>query len=36
MTREVMAALKPLSVSVIDHIIVGRDGTRSLKALGLI
>jgi DNA repair protein RadC len=36
MTREVMAALKPLSVSVIDHIVVGRDGTRSLKALGLI
>jgi DNA repair protein RadC len=36
MTREVMAALKPLSVTVIDHIVVGRDGTRSLKALGLI
>jgi DNA repair protein RadC len=36
MTREVMAALKPLSVAVIDHIVVGRDGTRSLKALGLI
>jgi DNA repair protein RadC len=36
MTREVINALKPLSVAVIDHIIVGRDGTRSLKALGLI
>jgi DNA repair protein RadC len=36
MTRDVMAALKPLSVTVIDHIVVGRDGTRSLKALGLI
>jgi DNA repair protein RadC len=36
MTRDVINALKPLSVSVIDHIVVGRDGTRSLKALGLI
>jgi DNA repair protein RadC len=36
MTREIINALKPLSVSVIDHIIVGREGTRSLKALGLI
>lgn len=36
MTREVINALKPLAVTVIDHIIVGRDGTRSLKALGLI
>ena len=36
MTREVIAALKPLSVAVVDHIIVGRDGTRSLKSLGLI
>jgi DNA repair protein RadC len=36
MTREVINALKPLAVSVIDHIVVGRDGTRSLKALGLI
>ena len=36
MTREIINALKPLGVTVIDHIIVGRDGTRSLKALGLI
>jgi DNA repair protein RadC len=36
MTREIIGALKPLAVTVIDHIIVGRDGTRSLKALGLI
>jgi DNA repair protein RadC len=36
MTREIINALKPLSVTVVDHIVVGRDGTRSLKSLGLI
>lgn len=36
LTREVIQALKPLEVSVLDHVIVGREGTRSLKALGLI
>jgi DNA repair protein RadC len=36
MTREIIAALKPLSISVIDHVIIGREGSRSLKALGLI
>lgn len=36
LTREIIAALKPLDVSVHDHVIVGREGTRSLKAMGLI
>ncbi len=36
MTKEVIAALQPLGVTVHDHVIVGRDGTRSMKALGLI
>lgn len=36
MTKEVIAALQPLGVAVHDHVIVGRDGTRSMKALGLI
>lgn len=36
MTRAIIQALKPLSVSVHDHVIVGRDGTSSLKAMGLI
>jgi DNA repair protein RadC len=35
-TRDVINALKPLNISVIDHIIVGREDTRSLKALGVI
>lgn len=36
MTKEVIAALQPLGVAVHDHVVVGRDGTRSMKALGLI
>ncbi|WP_157893600.1 JAB domain-containing protein [Aquidulcibacter paucihalophilus] len=36
MTREIINALCPLKVSVIDHIIVGAHDTRSLKAFGLI
>jgi DNA repair protein RadC len=36
MTKDVIAALAPLGVAVHDHVIVGRDGSRSLKALGLI
>ena len=35
MTRQVVAAGRPLRVSVHDHIVVGRDGVASLKALGL-
>lgn len=35
-TKEVIAALAPLGVAVHDHIIIGRNGSRSLKALGLI
>ncbi|GIU67068.1 RadC family protein [Candidatus Phycosocius spiralis] len=35
-TRDVINALKPLNISVIDHIIIGADDTRSLKALGVI
>jgi DNA repair protein RadC len=35
MTRQVVDAGKPLRVTVHDHIVVGRDGVASLKALGL-
>jgi DNA repair protein RadC len=35
-TREIIQALKPLEVGVLDHVIVGREGSRSLKSLGLI
>ncbi|GBF58598.1 hypothetical protein PbB2_02285 [Candidatus Phycosocius bacilliformis] len=36
MTREIISALNPLRVTVIDHIIVGGQNTQSLKALGVI
>jgi DNA repair protein RadC len=36
MTREIIKALQALDVKVHDHVIVGRDNTSSLKALGLI
>jgi DNA repair protein RadC len=36
MTRQIIAAAAPLGVSVHDHIIVGREGHASLKALRLI
>ena len=36
MTREIAAVAKPLGIAVHDHIIVGRDGHASLKALKLI
>lgn len=36
MTREIVSAAKPLGISVHDHIIVGRHGHASLKALHLI
>jgi DNA repair protein RadC len=36
MTRQIAAVAKPLGIAVHDHIIVGRDGHASLKAMGLI
>jgi DNA repair protein RadC len=35
MTRLIVAAARSLDITVHDHIIVGRDGVASLKALGL-
>jgi DNA repair protein RadC len=35
MTREIVDAGRPLKITVHDHIVVGRDGVASLKALGL-
>ena len=35
MTRTIVEAGKPLSVTVHDHIIIGKDGHASLKGLGL-
>jgi DNA repair protein RadC len=34
-TRQVVEAGKPLSIAVHDHLVVGRDGVASFKALGL-
>jgi DNA repair protein RadC len=36
MTQAIIAVARPLSISVHDHIIVGKDGHASLKALKLI
>ncbi|MBI1198903.1 MAG: DNA repair protein RadC [Phenylobacterium sp.] len=36
MTRQVVEALRALRIAVHDHLVVGRDGTASFKALGLI
>jgi DNA repair protein RadC len=36
MTRVIVEVAKPLGIEVHDHIIVGRDGHASLKALKLI
>lgn len=36
LTRDLIAAAKPLGINVHDHIIVGGDGHASLRALGLI
>ncbi len=36
LTREMVAALKPLGIQVHDHLIVGRAGHASLRSLGLI
>ena len=35
MTRQVIEAARPLRVAVHDHLVVGRDGVASFKALGL-
>ena len=36
MTKQIIDAARPLGISVHDHIIVGRDGNASFRALGLI
>ncbi len=36
MTRQIMAALDALKIAVHDHLVVGRDGVASFKALGLL
>jgi DNA repair protein RadC len=36
MTRQVVEAARPLRIAVHDHLVVGRDGVASFKALGLI
>jgi len=35
MTRQVVEAARPLKIAVHDHLVVGREGVASLKALGL-
>lgn len=35
MTREIIEAGKALRVAIHDHLVVGRDGVASFKALGL-
>ncbi|RAK58474.1 hypothetical protein DJ021_01000 [Phenylobacterium hankyongense] len=35
MTRQIVEAGRPLRISVHDHLVVGRDGVASFKALGL-
>ncbi len=35
MTKQVVEAGRPLRITVHDHLVVGRDGVASLKALGL-
>jgi len=36
LTREIAAAAKPLKIAVHDHIVIGRGGHASFKALGLL
>jgi DNA repair protein RadC len=36
MTRQIVEAVRPLRIEVHDHLVVGRDGVASFKALGLI
>ena len=35
MTREIVNAARPMRIAIHDHLIAGRDGVASLKALGL-
>jgi DNA repair protein RadC len=35
MTRQIVEAARPLRIAVHDHLVVGRDGVASFKALGL-
>ena len=36
MTRQIVEALRPLRIAVHDHLVVGRDGVASFKALALL
>ena len=36
MTRQIMEAARALRIAVHDHLVVGRDGVASFKALGLL
>lgn len=36
MTKRVVEALRPLHIAVHDHLVVGRDGVASFKALALL
>ena len=35
-TRDIIAAAKPLGVTIHDHLVIGRNGAASFKSLGLI
>ena len=35
MTRQIVEAVRPLRITIHDHLVVGRDGVASFKALGL-
>lgn len=35
MTKQIVASAKSLGIVVHDHIIIGRDGHESLKAMGV-
>jgi DNA repair protein RadC len=36
MTREITAAARALAIAVHDHLVIGRSGHASFKALGLL
>lgn len=36
MTRKIVLALQQIEVNVVDHLIIGEEGTTSMKAIGLI
>ena len=36
MTRQVAAAIRVLNIALHDHLVVGKDGVASFKALGLL